>query len=243
MTSLTLVIPCKDEAKRLMTDAFLDALRDYPYLSFLFVDDGSTDDTAEVLALLERQSPAIHALYLPKNVGKAEAVRTGVNWLLDNTEAEVVGFWDADLATPFSELPAFVRALRGEAAIGSRWPHLGAQIDRNVFRHCTGSVMKTLIRLVLRLPVYDTQCGAKIFRRDLARRIFARPFLTRWLFDVELLKRIPSQLLRSSVAEVPLSFWRDVAGSKLGLRDSFRQVYDLARIACLRNDIIPPCAF
>ena len=120
MTSLTLVIPCKDEAKRLMMDAFLDALRDYPYLSFLFVDDGSTDDTAEVLALLERQSPAIHALYLPKNVGKAEAVRTGVNWLLDNTEAEVVGFWDADLATPFSELPAFVRALRGEAAIGSR---------------------------------------------------------------------------------------------------------------------------
>lgn len=73
MTSLTLVIPCKDEAKRLMTDAFLDALRDYPYLSFLFVDDGSTDDTAEVLALLERQSPAIHALYLPKNVGKVEA--------------------------------------------------------------------------------------------------------------------------------------------------------------------------
>lgn len=235
MTSLALVIPCKDEAKRLMTDAFLDALRNYPYLSFLFVDDGSTDDTAEVLALLERQSPAIHALYLPQNVGKAEAVRTGINWLLDNTEAEAVGFWDADLATPLSEIPTFVHALRGEAAIGSRWPHLGAQIDRNVFRHCTGSMMKTLIRLVLRLPVYDTQCGAKIFRRDLARRIFARPFLTRWLFDVELLKRIPSQLLRSSVAEVPLSFWRDVAGSKLGLRDSFRQLYDLARIALCRE--------
>lgn len=232
MNSLALVIPCKNEAKRLMAGAFLDALAAYPYLSFLFVDDGSTDDTAEVLAFLERQSPAIHALYLPRNVGKAEAVRTGINWLLQNTDAEAVGFWDADLATPLSEIPSFVRVLTGEAAIGSRWPHLGAQIDRNVFRHCTGSVMKALIRLVLRLPVYDTQCGAKIFRRPLALRIFLQPFLSRWLFDVELLKRIPRAVLNTNVTEVPLSFWRDVPNSKLGLRDSFRQLYDLARIAC-----------
>lgn len=233
MNSLALVIPCKNEAKRLTAGAFLDALEDYPYLSFLFVDDGSTDDTAETLAFLERQSPAIHALYLPHNVGKAEAVRTGINWLLEHTDAEAVGFWDADLATPLSEIPSFIRALTGEAALGSRWPHLGAQIDRNVFRHCTGAVMKTLIRLILRLPVYDTQCGAKIFRRALARKIFAQSFISRWLFDVELLKRIPKTQLTTSVTEVPLAFWRDVDGSKLGLRDSFRQLYDLARIACL----------
>ena len=93
--------------------------------------------------------------------------------------------------------------------------------------------MKVLIRLLARLPVYDTQCGAKMFRRALAREIFAQPFLSRWLFDVELLKRIPRPMLETAVAEVPLASWRDVAGSKLGWRDAFRQIYDLIRIAFL----------
>ncbi len=202
------------------------------------MDDGSTDDTAETLAFLERQSPSIRALYLKRNVGKAEAVRTGVNWLLAQTACECVGFWDADLATPLSELDGFVRALDAnpslEAAVGSRWPHLGAAIDRKVFRHCTGSVMKALIRLVLGANVYDTQCGAKVFRRAFAKQVFARPFLSRWLFDVELFLRAPRRRLAQCVAEVPLTRWRDVAGSKLGVRDSLRLVPDLLLLACDR---------
>ena len=234
MKSLALVVPCKNEAKRLAVDSFLRALDDYPFLSFLFVDDGSTDDTAEVLAHLERLSPSIRALYLKENVGKAEAVRAGANWLLAHTDCECVGFWDADLATPLSELDGFVRALdtdpEVEAAIGSRWPHLGAAIDRKVFRHCTGFAMKTLIRLVLGVGAYDTQCGAKVFRRAFAWRVFARPFLSRWLFDVELLLRVPRAWLVTCVVEVPLANWRDVAGSKLGLRDSLRLLPDLLRL-------------
>ena len=91
--------------------------------------------------------------------------------------------------------------------------------------------MKVLIRQVLHAPVYDTQCGAKIFRRDLARRIFAAPFRSRWLFDVELLHRIPPRILRHAVLEQPLAVWRDVPGSKVHLTDSVRVFFDLLRIA------------
>lgn len=235
MKSLTLVIPCWNESRRLVVGDFLDALRWYPFLKFVFVDDGSSDDTAEILAYLEHASPSVHACYLPKNVGKAEAVREGVNWALEHTDSEAIGFWDADLATPFSELPAFVKELDEdpscETVVGARWPHLGSQIDRNVFRHCTGGLMKTLIRFVLRAPVYDTQCGAKVFRRECAKRVFSRPFHSRWLFDVEILKRIGKDDMLRSVHEVPLSYWRDVRGTKLGFLDSMRLLPDLMRIA------------
>lgn len=235
MKSLALVIPCKNEAKRLAVDEFLSALDACPYLMFLFVDDGSTDETAEILAHLERMSPSVRALYLPRNVGKAEAVRAGVNWLLLHTDCEAVGFWDADLATPLTELPAFVRALDENpgcnAVLGARWPHLGVRIERSGFRRLTGSIMKFLIRLVVKVPVYDTQCGAKVFRRGTAERIFAEPFVSRWLFDVELLKRLTPGAVRRRVREIPLNVWRDVKDSKLTFFDSLRILPDLLRIS------------
>lgn len=237
MKSLALVIPCKNEAKRLLANEFLKAIEEYNYLSLLFVDDGSTDDTPQKIAALEKKSKSIKGLYLDRNAGKAEAVRQGVKWLLANTSCEAIGFWDADLATPLSELPAFCNALEKESAaqlaIGSRWPHLGARIDRSSFRSFTGSIMKMMINLALRLPVYDTQCGAKIFRREIASQVFDRPFVSRWLFDVELLKRIPKATLLKGAVEVPLYSWHDVPGSKLRPRDFFRQIYDLTRIALL----------
>lgn len=233
--TLTLVIPCKDEYRRLDIAAFLGAVREFPWLTLLFVDDGSTDETAETLAFLARESPAIQALYLPHNVGKAEAVRAGVQKLLAENHADWIGFWDADLATPLAALTDF-RAARerhpdAQAILGARWPHLGGQIDRTLFRNATGLLMKGLIRCVLHAPAYDTQCGAKIFRRDLARRIFATPFTARWLFDVELLRRIPPHVLRHAVVEQPLAVWHDVPGSKLRPSDSPRIFLELARIA------------
>lgn len=238
MTTLGLVIPCKDEYRRLRPGDFLQAVKDNPNLTLLFVDDGSTDRTAETLAFLRKESPAIETIHLPRNVGKAEAVRTGINWLLDHTAVSVVGFWDADLATPFSELPAFLERLESrngrEAVIGVRWPHLGVSIRRSRFRSLTGLMMKSLIRLALGVPAYDTQCGAKIFRRNLAAKVFAEPFLSRWLFDVEVLKRMGTIRLHHAVAELPLSSWTDVPGSKLRLRDTFRLFVDLFRIYRLR---------
>jgi len=233
--SLLLVVPCKNETKRLQPEAFLDAVTRHPCLTLLFVDDGSTDATNEILVRLTQRSPSVHAIRLPRNVGKAEAVRAGVSWALANTDCDTVGFWDADLATPFSELPAFLEAFERTpsclAALGARWPHLGGQIDRSAFRQCSGAIMKALIRAILRIPVHDTQCGAKIFRRALAERLFATPFISRWLFDVELLRRMSPHARRCQVTEIPLARWQDIPGSKIRLRDVLLMLPDLVRIA------------
>ena len=239
MNALTLVVPCHNEAERLQPREFLDALERFPFLAFCFVDDGSTDRTAEILSLLARATPSVDAVFLPRNVGKAEAVRQGVLHVLRQGAPEAVGFWDADLATPLDAVGDFVDALvrdgGADLVLGARWPHLGANVARSVFRSCTGSVMKALIRLVLRAPVYDTQCGAKVFARETAAELFDRPFVSNWLFDVELLKRLGARRIRARVREIALDTWHDVPGSKLRMWDSFRILADLLRIARLPN--------
>lgn len=235
MKTLSLVIPCKNESRRLNAPAFLDAAERWPWLSFCFVDDGSTDSTSELLAWLANQSPAMHALYLPENKGKAEAVRAGIMHLCGVSGADLVGFWDADLATSLEEIPRFVESFEGsrniEAVIGSRWPHLGADIRRSPGRGLAGMLIKSAIRTLLGVPVWDTQCGAKVFTRELAGSIFAKPFKTRWLFDVELLSRLASDTLRKRTLELSVMSWVDVPGSKLGFGETFSILHELALVA------------
>ncbi len=234
MKTLALVVPCRNEFARLNQDAFVDALERRPWLSFCFVDDGSTDRTAERLAHLEGLSPSVHAIYLPRNVGKAEAVRTGIRHLCECSHADLFGFWDADLATPLDEVDVFVRMFdecpQLEAAIGSRWPHLGASVRRGATRSFAGELVKSMLRRILGEYVWDTQCGAKVFSRSAAEEVFDRPFRTRWLFDVELLMRFGRRRLVSRVREVPLMCWRDVPGSKIGLLESARILVELANM-------------
>ena len=221
MKTLALVVPCKNEFMRLQVDEFVRATERWPWISFCFVDDGSTDSTAEKLAHMVNLCPAFHAIYLPANVGKGEAVRTGMNHLCTNTHADFVGFWDADLATPLCEIPRFMRIFEesptAKAVIGSRWPHLGACIRRTARRGLAGNIAKFIIRRILDAPVWDTQCGAKVFSREVAEEIFHDRFRTRWLFDVELLMRLGKRL-KTDVHECPLDTWFDVPGSKVGLR-------------------------
>ena len=221
MTTLAIVVPCYNEEQRLNPSAFVEAVEKWPWISFCFVDDGSTDSTAENLAHMVNLYPAFHAIYLSANVGKAEAVRTGMNHLCKNTHADYVGFWDADLATPLCEIPHFMRVFNEspatKAVIGSRWPHLGSCIQRTVRRGLIGNIAKFIIRRILDVPVWDTQCGAKVFSREVAEEIFHDRFRTRWLFDVELLMRLGKRL-KTEVHECPLATWFDVPGSKVGLR-------------------------
>jgi len=234
MKTVALVVPCKNEAKRLQIDAFLRAVTEFTWLSVCFVNDGSTDDTAEALSHLERLSPAFRALHLPVNVGKAEAVRTGIAYLDRFSHADLFGFWDADLATPLEELPNFVAEFEGNphlaAAIGSRWPHLGADVKRSACRGVVGKIVKSLVRRFLGVDVWDTQCGAKVFARETARNIFRDPFRTRWLFDVELLSRLGRKGMLRAVLEIPLSSWRDVSDSKFGVGESCRAFFELMRL-------------
>lgn len=224
---IIVVVPCFNEEKRLNKDAFGRFADAHPDCGILFVDDGSTDGTRGVLAALCRERPDSFAYKtLDRNSGKAEAVRVGMVDALE-LEPNYVGYWDADLSTPLDQIPRFVEALdqREEllGVMGCRIRRLGADVDRQAARHYLGRAFATVVSLMLGIGVYDTQCGAKMFRagREI-RDIFAAPFLSKWVFDVELIARLISGQSEGGGAqaatrllELPLPTWHDVEGSKL----------------------------
>jgi hypothetical protein len=182
----------------------------------------------------------VRALSLTPNRGKAEAVRQGMRDALE-AGADVVGFLDADLSTPPAEVDGLLAALARpgvQVAIGARIGMLGYDIDRSAVRHYLGRVFATAASLILQARVYDTQCGAKLFRANPAlTAALSMPFLSRWAFDVELLGRlligtpaVPA-LPITAIVEVPLAIWHDVKGSKLGLGGMARTARDLALVA------------
>jgi len=219
------VIPCYNEAERLDLGR-LRSLAESGRMGLLFVNDGSSDDTGKALADLARSSHAIEVLDLPSNVGKAEAVRLGLARAVE-LQAPITGYYDADLATPPAELLRLLDVLEAKRELlvvtGARVALLGRTIERRASRHYLGRVFATLAALVLRLRVYDTQCGAKWFRVTPSfTAAVAVPFRSSWAFDVELLGRLlrgtdsadPEPV--SAFEEVPLLEWRHVGGSKLG---------------------------
>ena len=221
-----IVVPCYNEARRLDTRAFTRFRSSGHWVEFLFVNDGSSDATLELLHRVQRESPdTIRVRDQQPNQGKGEAVRTGMLEALA-TDADFVGYWDADLATPLDALPKFLAVLEDRPGVnvvlGSRVMLLGRTIERHAWRHYLGRVFATLVSELLHLAVYDTQCGAKLFRAtDELRRVLARPFMTSWLFDVEILARLIAENSAGTSAvarglyELPLDEWRDVPGSKL----------------------------
>lgn len=221
-----IVVPCYNEARRLDTRAFTEFRVNGHRLEFLLVNDGSRDETLALLERLRRDSPdTIRVRDQQPNHGKAEAVRTGLLEALDGG-ADFIGYWDADLATPLSAIPKFLEVFEDRAGVnvvlGSRVKLLGRSIERHAWRHYLGRVFATLVSEMLHLAVYDTQCGAKVFRSTPElRRVLAEPFGTAWLFDVEILARLIGESPRGTadvarcLYELPLDEWRDVAGSKL----------------------------
>jgi glycosyltransferase involved in cell wall biosynthesis len=236
------VVPCYNEAKRLDTVAFSDFLARTSDISLLLVDDGSSDDTPLLIEQLRQRNPRqVMTLRLSSNAGKAEAVRRGVQLALRRRPA-MVGYWDADLATPLEAIPRFAAMLRERPELmlvmGSRVALLGRQIRRRYSRHLIGRAFATAASVVLRLPVYDTQCGAKLFRvTPETAELFREPFRSRWIFDVEILARIvsttrngASQPAQELIYEYPLDEWQDVRGSRLKPRDFATAALDLAAI-------------
>ena len=205
-------------------------------VQLLFVNDGSKDDTMAVLRDLEACSGSIHALDLQPNGGKAEAVRRGMLYAVQNIQSDYVAFWDADLATPLKEVLSMqLWADEGfDIVMGLRLMRLGARVRRKTMRHYLGRCFATAASLLLDLPVYDTQCGAKLFRASVVDKLFSEPFITKWLFDVELLARYKQlygkQDAIDKVYEYPLFQWEDVDGSRLRSRDFFKAPLELVKI-------------
>lgn len=235
-----LVFPCYNEAVRLPVGPIASFLRAHPGVTACLVDDGSEDGTREILDQLAAACPAqVVVLGDRTRTGKAEAVRQGIRLGLARSPAEFLGYWDADLATPLTEVDLLSAALAESparlATIGARVKRLGTRITRSLIRHYLGRVFATFASIVLRLPVYDSQCGAKLFRRDAADVAFAEPFVSAWLFDVEVIARIRNHFgmegaLRQ-ILEVPLDEWTHVDGSKLRPRHYLAAPLELWRIA------------
>jgi len=243
LSKILIVVPCFNEASRLSVEAYRQFLSANERFGFLFVNDGSTDGTREVLESLKTHSPGrVEVLHLKPNRGKAEAVRAGMLKGMED-KPDFIGFWDADLATPLEVLPYFMDRFDGKPerlmVFGSRVKLLGHDIRRQPLRHYLGRVFATFASAVLGLPVYDTQCGAKIFRvQGPLARMIEKPFLSRWIFDVELIARF-LEIQRPSlpeaeqmIYELALPAWYDVAGSKVKPADFFKAIGELWRIRC-----------
>jgi len=234
-----IVFPCYNEAGRLAVAEFERFLDGHEIL-FILVDDGSRDKTREVLERIRRgRESRVEVLPLERNRGKAEAVRLGMAQAFERPFA-YVGFWDADLATPLDAIPPFVELLERRPEIdmvfGARVKLLGRDIRRHASRHYLGRLFATAVSQILRMPIYDTQCGAKLFRANAhTRAAFSKPFLSRWIFDVEVIARCIEQVgspctASEAIYEFPLLRWEDMQGSKLKGADFGTAALDLSRI-------------
>jgi glycosyltransferase involved in cell wall biosynthesis len=239
---MIVVVPCYNEAERLDADEFrrFAAVRDD--VEFLLVNDGSSDATLPLLESLRDADPLRFSVcHLAENRGKAEAVRRGFLEAF-RSRPDYVAFWDADLATPLEAIPTFARVLDDrpdvEIVVGTRIPLLGRKIQRAPRRRLLGRVFSAVASRMLGLAIYDTQCGAKMFRvSPEIEALFARPFSTRWIFDVEILARLIRNRRLSGdgpaeevLYEMPLAEWLEKGGSKLKSRDFAKAVVELAVI-------------
>ena len=238
MQKMVVVIPCYNEEKRLDVSAFLRYANEYQNLFLLFVNDGSSDGTSSILSKMKEENNSINVLELSKNVGKAEAVRQGFLFVEKQyADVSFIAFYDADLATPFTDLVAMlhIASLNDYYLVtGSRIKRMGGNIERKYSRFLLGRIFATFAARVLRLPIYDTQCGAKIFKNEIAKNIFSEGFISKWLFDIELFARIIIQYgfatSLEKIVEYPLTGWKEVQGSKLKLKDIIRQPLNLIKI-------------
>ncbi|SEL38610.1 DNA-binding response regulator, OmpR family, contains REC and winged-helix (wHTH) domain [Maribacter orientalis] len=233
------VIPCYNEEERLLSTEFKDFAHKNLGYHLCFVNDGSTDKTLEVLEKLKKGSESNISIYnCEQNGGKAEAVRQGMLHLAKDEQLDYIGFLDADLSTDFRDFDDLVETLdqsNFKIVSGSRMSRMGANITKESARKIISMTINLIIRTILRMPFNDTQCGAKVMDRSVVPLLFDKPFITKWLFDVEMFIRMRKHYGKTEakkfICEQPLKRWIHADGSKLSMKDSVKIVGQLAKIA------------
>jgi glycosyltransferase involved in cell wall biosynthesis len=233
-----IIVPCYNEEDRLPIAEYRRFLSGGGGVDLLFVNDGSTDGTQEVLSSFRNTFPdGVDVLQLEKNSGKGEAVRQGAIHALGKKRYAYIAYFDADLATPLEQVFPLAAALEKKGSsmsFGSRVKRLGVRVERKPLRHYVGRIFATEASLLLGLPVYDTQCGAKLFSAELGAKLFQAPFLSRWFFDVEIFFRLKACLGGGDVGEhaieVPLEVWVEKGDTKVRFSDFLGAPFELLRI-------------
>lgn len=225
-----LVVPCFNEEKRWNFQYWDKLIRQCQLTSFLFVDDGSNDQTLSIIMSYQKYNN-VSILSLQQNSGKSEAVRQG---FLSSMKAEqslkIIGFMDADSAISIDDIIEFQtniipRHIKSyDAFWGSRVMLLGRNINRRNLRHYASRVLITIFNIFTNLHVYDSQAGLKFFKVNTEfMKILEKTFKTRWLFEIEILFRY-NQFTgnKLKVWEEPLLNWTDISESKINFREMVR---------------------
>ena len=233
------VIPCYNEEKRLLNKKFTKFIIKNSGYHLCFVNDGSKDKTLEVLNKLRKGREDFVTVYdCKKNGGKAKAVRLGILHMAKQDDLDYIGFLDADLSTDladFDGLVSIIEKSKFKIVSGSRISRIGANIKSGGVRKIISIIINFIIRKILKMEFNDTQCGAKIFHKDIIEIAFKEKFVTKWIFDVEIFKRLILHFglkkAKKIICEKPLKRWVHVGDSKLSMKDSLKIVFQLGQIA------------
>ena len=234
MPLIAIIIPCFNEEKRLASSEITNFLSQHPEYDFIFIDDGSTDKTGQMIEEIEAvNKEQVTKIKLKTNKGKAYAVREGLLLSVSKKKYAFIGYWDADLSTNLDELVRMTGIMidqKLEFAFGSRMKKLNANIKRSGFRHLAGRITATIIDSRYNLGIYDTQCGAKLFSASMAEMISKEIFVTNWLFDVEIFLRIKEYHPIATGEEIPLLNWTSRPGSKINVLSAPHLLIELIKL-------------
>ncbi len=226
----SIVIPAYNESARIpgTLEAVLACIRKHGWAAeIIVVNDGSSDNTAQVVTEIARTAPEIRLIENPGNHGKGYSVRNGCL----QARGELVMFTDSDLSAPIEEAERLFAALAGGAdiAIGSRWLESGRQTHRQpLYRQFFGRCFNLVTRAVMGLSFADTQCGFKAFTRNAAQTVFQLQTIEGWGFDPEILFIALKRGL--IVREVPVSWAHDERTRMSYLKDGMRMLEELMSI-------------
>ena len=224
----SIIIPAYNERARILATlkSVIDTVRAHHWSAeVIVVNDGSTDETPQLVLDFARSAPEVRLMNNPRNCGKGYSVRSG----LLHAQGEIVMFTDADLSAPIDEAQRLFDAIANGAdiAIGSRWLATSRQTHRQpLYRQFFGRCFNALTRAVMRLPFADTQCGFKAFTRSAAQTVFQLQTIERWGFDPEILFIARKRGYR--IKEVPVSWAHDARTRISYLRDGLQMLKELA---------------
>lgn len=234
-----IVVPCYNEGDRISLIEFEKHIDKNQNYFFCFVNDGSTDLTLKMLQTFSSKYPdQVFIVNNKINFGKAESVRNGINYLLSQKKFDILGFLDADLATPLDEIEKISILFNNPKKLivfGSRIKHVGGYVEREFIRYILGRIFATIVSSwILKIAVYDTQCGFKFFRPIIVEHIFEETFQSKWFFDIELFCRIKKKFPNTDINEIAQEFfistWKDQKGTKIKLSDYFNTPVELIKL-------------
>ena len=224
----SIILPAFNESARIgpSLEKALAFVREQRWrVEIIVVNDGSRDDTADIVRSFMLHAPELRLLENPGNHGKGYSVRNGML----HARGDICLFTDADLSSPIEEAERLFRAIEDGAdiAIGSRWLESSRQTIRQpLYRQLFGRCFNGVTRAVMRLPFADTQCGFKAFTRSAAQTVFQLQTIERWGFDPEILFIALKRKL--AIKEVPVSWAHDERTRMSYLRDGLRMLQDIA---------------